>query len=845
MHKPYIAWGVRRFSVSAMPLLRLLFLCAFGLLLTACGGSSTNPNGTAQAVIGPAGGTLNGPDGLQIVIPAGALANPVTIQVRRSPATAPSLAAIGLASGAVYEITPHGLQFSQPVTIRFPAPSNQDPNNPQILVAEQGGNWVRTLASIRNGMIEVQRMSFSFFYWGMFSCSSTQTAVDPYACALQEIMRPTVTPISNTPFPNYAVSDTITGNTALSFDVPLLGAPDCANGQLQVSRTNTTVSGVVSKTVISQVAVTIPLSLTSTHVVVGSPTDPNYQITSANNGWAIFDFSYTCQRPIWTTPQTVSGTLAWQVAIADPAPQAAAIAVTDPADVTVTEGGGPATFSVNPIGTGPFTYQWKRNGVPISGEVAQSYTLAAPTVANDSGATFGVDVSSPWGATASSRDALLTVLSAGAVSAITVTVNSSPSPQQIIYDLAFPGSNRSYKALASGGNPPYTYQWTLNGQPLPASTTFGTTAGGCDVASVDYAEQGTRIFLDRFGTNCAGQAQPYVAVGAVVTDALGNTGTAFVTQPISPVISEAWQVRLVSHFDQFIDPAGIGDTTVNVDTVATDSAGNPIVVRATSGVAASLYRYSNTTIPAQVTGVVTDGGSITADGSIAADGSDNVVFNTSNNVLYRVGATGSPTLFAGVSNPVTALYPPMPLDGPATTVATFAAPAKMVANPTTGDVYVLEILNSASIGRLALVRKISGGQVTTIVNSSTNNLPQIGDIAFDTSSGNLYLLGNDGNNVSIYKLVGNTPTLVTTWVGSANMIAAGDGALYTFDGTKFYLVGNTGPSAIAAQGTHLRYEGPASSTTPANPVTGIGYDAVGHALIYTDAKAIYRLFAYP
>lgn len=62
--------GVRLLAAS-------LWLCA--TLLSACGGGSgvpeTSPQASAvTAQIGPAGGTLTGPDGVQVVVPPGALA---------------------------------------------------------------------------------------------------------------------------------------------------------------------------------------------------------------------------------------------------------------------------------------------------------------------------------------------------------------------------------------------------------------------------------------------------------------------------------------------------------------------------------------------------------------------------------------------------------------------------------------------------------------------------------------------------------------------------------------------------------------------------------------------------
>jgi len=93
---------------------------------------------------------------------------------------------------------------------------------------------------------------------------------------------------------------------------------------------------------------------------------------------------------------------------------------------------------------------------------------------------------------------VLTVLSTGAVNPISVTVN----PAGLTILPAYPGSNRSFKLQASGGNPPYTYQWTPNGQPLPVSTTIGASAGGCDLVSLDCTEQSTRVFLNGFADNC-------------------------------------------------------------------------------------------------------------------------------------------------------------------------------------------------------------------------------------------------------------------------------------------------------------------------------------------------------
>ena len=84
---------------------------------------------------------------------------------------------------------------------------------------------------------------------------------------------------------------------------------------------------------------------------------------------------------------------------------------TAPANQTVTIGT-TATFTVVAAGTGPFSYQWQKNGVAVAGATSTSYNTPS-TSAPDNGATFDVVVSNANGP----------VTSANA----TLTVNSSPT----------------------------------------------------------------------------------------------------------------------------------------------------------------------------------------------------------------------------------------------------------------------------------------------------------------------------------------------------------------------------------------------------------------------------------
>ncbi len=67
-----------------------------------------------------------------------------------------------------------------------------------------------------------------------------------------------------------------------------------------------------------------------------------------------------------------------------------------------------ATFSVTAGGTGPFAYQWRKNGTAIAGATAASYNTPS-TTAGDDGAKFSVVVSNAAGSAPASTDAVLGV----------------------------------------------------------------------------------------------------------------------------------------------------------------------------------------------------------------------------------------------------------------------------------------------------------------------------------------------------------------------------------------------------------------------------------------------------
>jgi 6-phosphogluconolactonase (cycloisomerase 2 family) len=167
-------------------LVSLLWMAAIVVILaglSACGGGGSTPS--TSAGIGPAGGTVTGPDGVQVVVPAGALLQVTTLSINRSSAGAPGNLPEDNPAGPVYEFLPHGLVFNKPVTIRMPVPAGSTGNG--VFMASPGEDWQIGDATVTGGVAEWQRNSFS---WGMIplACAPSNSAPysagnpDPYPC---------------------------------------------------------------------------------------------------------------------------------------------------------------------------------------------------------------------------------------------------------------------------------------------------------------------------------------------------------------------------------------------------------------------------------------------------------------------------------------------------------------------------------------------------------------------------------------------------------------------------------------------------------------------------------------
>src|SRR5271169_3121949 len=150
----------------------------------------------------------------------------------------------------------------------------------------------------------------------------------------------------------------------------------------------------------------------------------------------------------------------------------APLMITQPGNQTVTVGQ-TATFSVTATGSGPLTYQWYVNGVPITGATSSSYTTP-PTTAGQSGSVYTVTVSNSVGSV-TSNGATLTVQVIPPVAGSLVPSNATPpynSPVKLIP--TFSGGTAMIGSMGVGSSDITASATSGGSYPTPALTSAKT-----------------------------------------------------------------------------------------------------------------------------------------------------------------------------------------------------------------------------------------------------------------------------------------------------------------------------------------------------------------------------------
>ena len=174
-----------------------------------------------------------------------------------------------------------------------------------------------------------------------------------------------------------------------------------------------------------------------------------------------------------------------------------------------------ATFSITATGTAPLAYQWKKDGVDISGATTSSLTVS--NVQSVNAGTYTVVVTNSAG-NATSNGAVLTVNAACAAPIITI----QPSAQS-----ATAPATAMFTVPATGTSP--TYQWQRANPATP--TTFANVMAGTGGTTASYTTAATVVASDSGAmyrcviTNGCGNATSNAVLLTVRTTSGGGTVT--------------------------------------------------------------------------------------------------------------------------------------------------------------------------------------------------------------------------------------------------------------------------------------------------------------------------------
>ena len=129
--------------------------------------------------------------------------------------------------------------------------------------------------------------------------------------------------------------------------------------------------------------------------------------------------------------------------------------------------GGSTTLSVTAVGVGPFTYQWRKNGMNIAGATLSSFVAWAGTI--EGSASYDVVITGPVSSLASNAVRITTC----------IPVFISQQPVAVVRAVGQPAGF----SVTASGTAPLTYQWMKNGVNI-----VGATGASYSIASTVTAD---------------------------------------------------------------------------------------------------------------------------------------------------------------------------------------------------------------------------------------------------------------------------------------------------------------------------------------------------------------------
>jgi hypothetical protein len=349
--------------------------------------------------------------------------------------------------------------------------------------------------------------------------------------------------------------------------------------------------------------------------------------------------------------------------------------LTQPASTKVNPGNS-FTLSVSVAGTSPFTYQWRKNGVPITGATSSSYSVASAQVAN--AGTYDVVVTNIVGS----------VTSNAAVLSLNSGVVLTSQPAAVVVNPFAPAT----LSVTATGTAPLTYQWRKGGVAIPGATSstyaVAATQSG-DVGTYDVVVSNVvgstisstaRISLNNAVSLTSQPVSVSLSTGASKTWSVTATGTAPLTYQwrkggvaIPGATAASYTIPSVQLSD-----AGIYDVTVS-NVVGTVSS-NPAVLTLNTPVSLSVPPASAALNPGAVLSL-----------SVTASGTAPITYQWRRNGVAISGATSASYTVASVAAADAGSYDVIVsnvvggVTSPSATV-TVSAPVAVTAQPVGGSV---------------------------------------------------------------------------------------------------------------------------------------------------------------
>ena len=496
------------------------------------------PPSEGSATLNAAGGTLAGPDGVQLVVPADSLDTPVTFRVSRDATGAPAL--IGLnAVSPIYAVTPHGQAFGTGALFSIPMSAAQLPEGatPILLKAEPGGTW----RVMRNASSDPTRMAadidgLSFFVIG--TCSAVPTlgfTIGAIGCPSNHELRLTMFDGQNVPvqilrgpngvrLPLWYVTDTPQTRT---FRVEWVRPTSSRVDQVSVLGSN---GGFTPNPASATSNFSQTFSVTIDPSQIGGANAPNGVIRRVT---AVADYTTTAfQVGLGNVPTGFQ--FVTDIPILVRFNGALPSITQQPSNVGVNDGQA-ASFTVVATG-GTLTYQWSRRPnasasfADITGATAASYAIAAAQLADD-GAQFRVQVCLAPTRCVTSNPATLNVTQAPVVPAF----SAHPADIAVVA-----GQTASFSATATGMPLPQL-KWQ---SAAPGSSTFSDVTGVAACGTTNPPGSGSSVTANCIvGPLTVGDSgQRYRAVAINAASAGGVTSNAatltVAAAPVAPVITQ-------------------------------------------------------------------------------------------------------------------------------------------------------------------------------------------------------------------------------------------------------------------------------------------------------------------